>query len=47
VGAVRTPPHFLRDGNELTTYSEGIGTMRHQLRSPSRKAHHESDDTRG
>lgn len=47
VGAVRTPPHFLRDGNELTTYIEGIGTMRHQLRSPSRKAHHESDDTRG
>ena len=47
VGAVRTPPHFLRDGNELTTYIEGIGTMRHQLRAPSRQAHQESEDTHG
>jgi 2-keto-4-pentenoate hydratase/2-oxohepta-3-ene-1,7-dioic acid hydratase in catechol pathway len=32
VGAVRKPPRFLQQGDELTTYIEGIGTMRHRLR---------------
>jgi 2-keto-4-pentenoate hydratase/2-oxohepta-3-ene-1,7-dioic acid hydratase in catechol pathway len=29
VGLVRTPPRFLRPGDALTTYVEGIGEMRH------------------
>jgi 2-keto-4-pentenoate hydratase/2-oxohepta-3-ene-1,7-dioic acid hydratase in catechol pathway len=47
VGAVRKPPRFLRDGNELTTYIEGIGTMRHQLLASSRPAHTEAKETNG
>jgi hypothetical protein len=29
VGMVRNPPRFLRPGDELSTYVEGIGEMRH------------------
>ena len=43
VGAVRNPPRFLRPGNELTTYIEGIGTMRHRFRAAPRHAHGESE----
>jgi len=37
VGAVRTPPTFLRPGSELSTYVEGIGTMRHRFRMAAPK----------
>ena len=29
VGAARTPPRFLRPGDVLTSYIQGVGEMRH------------------
>jgi 2,4-didehydro-3-deoxy-L-rhamnonate hydrolase len=38
VGMVRNPPRFLRAGDELSTYVEGIGEMRHTFVSPLSEA---------
>ena len=35
VGMGRQPPRFLQPGDELTTWIEGIGEMRHRLVAPS------------
>ena len=34
IGASMTPPRFLGDGDELTSWCTGIGTMRHRFVSP-------------
>ncbi|TMR05705.1 fumarylacetoacetate hydrolase family protein [Actinomadura soli] len=33
IGATREPPRYLRDGDELTSWIEGIGRMRHRFRA--------------
>lgn len=38
VGMVRNPPRFLQPGDELSTYIEGIGEMRHTFVAPVSKA---------
>jgi 2,4-didehydro-3-deoxy-L-rhamnonate hydrolase len=38
VGMVRTPPLFLRPGDELVSRIDGIGEMRHTFRSPPRSS---------
>jgi 2-keto-4-pentenoate hydratase/2-oxohepta-3-ene-1,7-dioic acid hydratase in catechol pathway len=35
VGAARTPPRFLRPGDVLTSYIQGVGEMRHAFQQES------------
>ena len=35
IGATRQPPQFLRAGQVLTSYIQGVGTMANRLVSPS------------
>jgi 2,4-didehydro-3-deoxy-L-rhamnonate hydrolase len=34
IGATRRPPQFLRPGQLLTSYIEGVGTMANRLTAP-------------
>jgi 2,4-diketo-3-deoxy-L-fuconate hydrolase len=34
VGGLRNPPRFLQPGDQLTSWVDGIGEMRHQLQAP-------------
>ena len=36
IGWARKPPQLLEPGDELVTWVEGIGEMRHQFLAPSR-----------